>query len=99
MAPDKMEKTLKGLIVAVILLALVLAYTLYRAQTIHSFLGSNQGEDRNKWHGLTGNYKENIIDLRNLLTDLTCRVTKLEPEHAECPPGGTVPKDDGGYPP
>jgi len=92
------DKKVNGLIFVVIILALILGFFVYRVQKIHGFLGNNLGEDKTKWTGLTGNYRENIIDLRRVLDDLNCRVWTLEGK-GPCPGGGTVPKDDGGYPP
>jgi hypothetical protein len=74
------------------------------ANKIHTYLGTNQGDDSTKWTGLTGNLKQHTRDVRGALDDLNCRVHMLEQKlttrPSPCPPGppGTVPKNPPGYP-
>jgi hypothetical protein len=75
------------------------------AEKIHKYLGNNSQPDPKDWEGLTGNIMENNKFLRDKLTDLECRLWKLEnpgkPEPTPCPPGGppsTRPTDPPRYP-
>jgi hypothetical protein len=72
--------------------------------TIHDFLGTDRGDDPTRWKGYLGTEKQNRKDLRVWLGNLRCRVEKLETPGGpdSCPqdgPPGTVPKDNGSYPP
>ena len=73
-----------------------------RTKKIHAYLGDNTGNTR---QGLTGNIMENNKFLREKLTELECRLFKLEnpgqPVPQECQPGGppsTRPTDPPRYP-
>jgi hypothetical protein len=95
----------KGLLLGLSLSVVVLGASCKddRVDGIIAFLGNNQGPP-NTWTGLAGIEKQNAIDLRRTLDDLSCRVWKLEnpgqPTPTPCPPGGpgTIPKDPPNYP-
>jgi hypothetical protein len=98
----------------VVLLVLLIAANIYlfvslqktrrSVASIHDFLGSNRGNDPTRWSGYLGIDKQNNKDLRDWLGNLRCRIKVLEEKSppGDCPPDGppgTVPKDDGTYPP
>jgi hypothetical protein len=74
------------------------------AEKIHAYLGTNTSTPQN-WKGLTGNIMENNEYLRKKLTELECRIWKLEnpgkavpPECGQGGPPATRPSDPPKYP-
>ena len=75
------------------------------AQKIHEYLGNNSKPKPQEWEGLTGNIAENNAYLRKKLTELECRIWKLEHPGQTPPPGcqqggpeATRPTDPPKYP-
>jgi hypothetical protein len=65
-----------------------------RVDALYAYLGTNRPSDKPElWSGLIGNLNTHAVDVRRVLTELECRVTKLEPGDKKCGPPGTVPRD------
>jgi hypothetical protein len=63
-----------------------------RVDRLYTYLGSNNPPDKpDQWSGLIGNLGNHAVDVRRVLSELECRVTKLEGK--KCGPPGTVPRD------
>ena len=101
MAMTAQEKWNYGLAGLLVLLLVGLVIVGLRVLSIHSYLGTNVGQET-EWHGLIGEMEKNNAYIRDRLNQLRKDVCVLQghPE-AECPPDGPAdsPIRPPSYPP